>query len=145
MFIIFPFQFFYIITNNFIFVLFGELSSLFNVTDKFIRKIVFIPKKLIYNVNQWVNELLDRLFIIEWGIQPVIISDRDLKKISEMWHIIFQRMGIKLFIFTVYHPQTDGILKRTNQTMEIIIPIFHDQLSRNQFRFNNIFFPNPIQ
>ena len=57
MFIIFPFQFFHIIAIDFIFVLFGELNSLFNVTDKFIRKIVFIPGKFIYNVNQWVNAL----------------------------------------------------------------------------------------
>ena len=77
MFIIFPFQFFYTICIDFVFVLLGELNSLFNVTDKFIRKIVLIPKKSIYNVNQWVNTLLDRLFIIDWGIPVVIILDRD--------------------------------------------------------------------
>ena len=38
-----------------------------------------------------------------------------------MWQIFFQRIGIKLFIFTVYHPQTDGISERINQTMEITI------------------------
>ena len=35
--------------------------------------------------------------------------------------MIFERMGTKLFIFTVYHPQTDGISERINQTVEIII------------------------
>ena len=38
--------------------------------------------------------------------------------------MFFYRMGIKLFIFTVYHPQTDGISKRTNQTFEITIRFF---------------------
>ena len=124
MFIIFPFQFFHTITIDFVFVLFGELNSVFNVTDKFIRKIVLIPGKSIYNVNQWVNALLDLLFIIDWGIPAVIISDRDPKFFSDMWQRIFERMGTKLFIFTAYHPQTDGTSKRTNQTVEIIIRIF---------------------
>ena len=117
MFIIFRFQFFHTITIDFIFVLFGEFNSLF------IRKIVFIPKKFTYNVNQGVNALLDRLLITNWNISTVIISDRDLKN-SEMWQIFFQRMGIKLFIFIVYHPQTDKISTRTNHTVEIIIRLF---------------------
>ena len=78
---IFPFQLFHTITIDFVFVLFGELYALFNVTDKFIRKIVFTPGKSIYNVNQWVNALMDHLFIIDWGIPTVIISDRDFIKI----------------------------------------------------------------
>ena len=41
-----------------------------------------------------------------------------------MWQIFFQRMSIKLFTFTVYHPQTDGISKRTDQTVEITIRFF---------------------
>ena len=121
--IIFPFQSFHIITIVFIFVLLGELNSLFNVTDKFIRKIAFMPGKFTYDINQWVNALLDRLIITNWGIPAVIISDRDPKFLFEIWQIFFQRMGIKQFTFIVYHPQTDGISKCTNQTVEITILI----------------------
>ena len=38
--------------------------------------------------------------------------------------MFFERMGTKLFIFTVYHPQTDGISKYINPTVEIIIRVF---------------------
>ena len=38
--------------------------------------------------------------------------------------MFFERMGIKLFNFTVYHPQTDGISERINQSVEIIIRFF---------------------
>ena len=44
MFIIFPFQFFHIITIDFVFVLLSEFNALFNATDNFIRKVVLIPK-----------------------------------------------------------------------------------------------------
>ena len=122
--ITFPLQLFHIITIDFIFLILGELDSLLKVTDKFIRKDAFIPGKFTYNVSQWVNALLDRLFIIDWGIPTVIISDRDPKFLSEMWQEFFQRMGAKLLTFTVYHPQIDGISERTNQTMEITIRFF---------------------
>ena len=65
MFITFPFQFFYKIAIDFVFVLLGELNSLLNVTHKFIRKKKLIPKKSIYNVSQWANALLDPLFVID--------------------------------------------------------------------------------
>ena len=55
----FPPQFFHTITIDFVFVLLGELNALLNVITKFIRKIPFIPKKSIYNFNQWVNALLN--------------------------------------------------------------------------------------
>ena len=59
--------------------------------------------------------------IIDWGIPAVIISDRDPNFFPDIWQMFSGRMGTKLFIFTVYHPQTDGISKRTNQTVEITI------------------------
>ena len=97
---------------------------MFNVINKFIRKIFLIPKKSIYNVYQWVNALLDRLFIIDWGIATVIMSNWDPKFFSDICQVFFERMGIKLLTFTVYHPQTDGISKRTNQTGEKTIRFF---------------------
>ena len=52
MFIVFPFQLFHVIAINFVFVLLDILNALFTVIDNFIRKIVLIPKKSTYNVNQ---------------------------------------------------------------------------------------------
>ena len=77
MFIIFSLQLFHTIIIIFVFVVLSELNALFNVIYKFIRRIAVIPNKSIYNVNQWVNALLDRLFTVDWGIPAVIISDRD--------------------------------------------------------------------
>ena len=54
----------------------------------------------------------------------VIILDRDSNFYIYIWQVFFERMWTKLFILTVYLPQTDGISKRTNQTVEIIIRFF---------------------
>ena len=93
MFIISPFQFFHTIINYFVFVLFSELNELFNVIDKFTKRITFIPKKSIYNASQWVNTLLDRLLITDWGIPIIIISDRNPEKISDIWLFFFSADG----------------------------------------------------
>ena len=46
MFIISPPQIFHTIAIDFVFALFGKFNVLFNVIDKFTKKIVLIPKKL---------------------------------------------------------------------------------------------------
>ena len=61
--------------------------------------------------------------------------------------MLFERMGTKLLIFTVYHPQTDGIFERINQTVEIIIRFFTTNYPEINFvltfffqtQFNNSF------
>ena len=34
---------------------------------------------------------------------------------------MFDRLGTKLLMSTAYHPQTDGLSERTNQTIEIAL------------------------
>jgi hypothetical protein len=50
-----------------------------------------------------------------------VISDRDLKFLSELWTGIFKELGTKLLYSTAYHPQTDGQSKSTNQLVEIML------------------------
>ena len=47
--------------------------------------------------------------------------------------------GLPFKLRVVYHPQTDGISERTNQTVEIIIQ------SKYQLRINFSIFANAIQ
>ena len=105
---------FHIITINFILVLFDDLNNIFTIIDKYLKRFIFIVEKFTYNVNQWVNVLLKRLFIIDWNWFVAIISNRNSKFLSNMWQTFFDRLDIKLFIFIVYHSQTNDNFERTN-------------------------------
>ena len=89
------------------------------VTDKFSKRVTFIPGKATMTAANWARELLGRLSIADWGVPKAIISDRDRKFMSSLWKTMFDKLGTKLLYSTSYHPQTDGQSERTNQTAEI--------------------------
>ncbi|MBW0541325.1 hypothetical protein O181_081040 [Austropuccinia psidii MF-1] len=53
-----------------------------------------------------------------------IISDRDSKFKSALWTDLNNLLGTKLSLSTAYHPQTDGLAERINQTLEDMIRQF---------------------
>ncbi|MBW0493144.1 hypothetical protein O181_032859 [Austropuccinia psidii MF-1] len=55
------------------------------------------------------------------GVPKIIISDRDPKFTSEFRTNLYDMLGTKLAFSTAYHPQTDGLAERINQTMEDIL------------------------
>ena len=96
-------------------------DSLMSITCKFSRRISLNPGKNTFTAADWAGRLLRRLRKVDWGIPKVIISDRDRKFLSELWSTLFDMLGVKLLYSTAYHPQTDGSLERTNQTIEIAL------------------------
>ncbi|MBW0586227.1 hypothetical protein O181_125942 [Austropuccinia psidii MF-1] len=60
--------------------------------------------------------------VISWtGIFTKIISDRDPEFTSALWTNLHQLFGTKLFFFTAYHPQVDGVAERMIQTLEDMV------------------------
>ncbi|GJP42679.1 hypothetical protein CLOM_g2218 [Closterium sp. NIES-68] len=55
------------------------------------------------------------------GIPSAIISDRDPRFTSNFWTKTWQQYGTHLHLSTAYHPQSDGQIEPTNQTMEQLI------------------------
>jgi hypothetical protein len=52
------------------------------------------------------------------GVPKSIVSDRDSKFVSNFWESLHSALGTKLSLSVDFHPQTDGQLGRTIQTME---------------------------
>jgi hypothetical protein len=89
-----------------------------STTCKFSKRITLIPGMKNWTAEQWADALIERLWIADWGMPKVIISDRDPKFLSALWTQLFTRLGVSLFYSTAYHPQTDGASERTNQQVE---------------------------
>jgi hypothetical protein len=113
---------FHTITIDFILGLptsFDGYDCVMSVTEKFTKRVTFIPGKTTWKAKDWARALLAHLAIGDWGIPRIILSDRDPKFLSELWTELFLLMHTKLLYSTAYHPQTDGQSERTNQTAEI--------------------------
>ncbi|GJP34137.1 hypothetical protein CLOM_g18596 [Closterium sp. NIES-68] len=88
-----------------------------------------------------ISSLVDRFY---YGIPSAIISDRDTKFTSNFWRNLWKRFGTRLQFSSVYHPETDGQIERTNETMERLIRAtcddvadWEEQLPQIEFAYNN--------
>jgi len=66
-------------------------------------------------------DMLLRVVVAEFGMPKSIISDRDARFTSRMWRALFATLGTRLNMSTAYHPQTDGLTERANQTLEQVL------------------------
>ena len=98
----------------------GE-DCIMSVTCKFSKLLTLIAGKTTFSAQDWAYLLLQRILLINWGIPKAIISDRDPKFLSDFWRELFEQLRVKLLYSTAYHPQTDGMSERTNQTVEIAL------------------------
>ena len=115
------FESFHTLIINFIMTLFDEWDALFIVTNKYFRRVMLIYDKIIYEAIDWVTLLIDRLLQTDWEISKIIISNKNLKFLSNFWKIVFKRLRTKLLTNTTYHFQIDENFERINQTMKIVL------------------------
>ncbi|KAL0458139.1 UNVERIFIED_CONTAM: RNA-directed DNA polymerase [Sesamum latifolium] len=81
------------------------------------------------------------------GVPVSIVSDRDPRFTSRFWGSLQRALGTKLHFSTAFHPQTDGQLKRTIQTLEDMMRActmefkgnWDDHLPLMEFAYNNSF------
>jgi hypothetical protein len=55
------------------------------------------------------------------GLLSSIMSDQDPKFMSKWWCELHRIMGTKLLMSTLFHPQTDGLMERTNRSIGQIL------------------------
>jgi len=58
------------------------------------------------------------------GIPSKLISDQNVQFTSQLFQEICKQLGIQQNMSLVYHPETDGQSKQTNQTVETALRIF---------------------
>ena len=98
-----------------------SFNSILTITDKFSKGKILIPGRDDMTAKDWATQLLNYLRLCNWGMPRATISDRDPKFRSELWKELFKLLKIDLLVSTAYHPQTDGLSERTNQTVEIAL------------------------
>ena len=90
-----------------------------SVIDKFLKTVIFITNYIVKLNKWWTIKLFNHFTLINWKLFHVIIFNWNFRFIKQIWRWIFQTLKIFLNYSTVYHPQTDDMSERINQTAEI--------------------------
>ncbi|GLB39530.1 putative coprinopsis cinerea okayama7 130 [Lyophyllum shimeji] len=119
-------------------------DSIWVVCDRMTRATHFIPINESIDAPGLARLFLDRIFR-HHGFPDSIVCDRGSVFISSFFTHLTKLCGTKIKASTAYHPQTDGLTERTNQTLETYIRAYCsyqqddwvDYLALAEFSFNN--------
>jgi hypothetical protein len=92
-------------------------DSIWVICDRLTRAAHFIPIKEATSTPDLVYLFVNRFFR-HHGMPDSILSDRGATFVSQFMQEFASRVGIELKHSTAYHPRTDGLTKRTNQTLK---------------------------
>src|ERR1700733_14785706 len=97
------------------------------------------------NASEFAWLFLDHIFRLH-GLPTSIISDRGSIFVSYFWKELTRLLQIDARHSTAYHPQTNGLTERTNQTLETYLRAYVsyqqddwvDYLPLAEFSFNSL-------
>ncbi|GJP64062.1 hypothetical protein CLOP_g21093 [Closterium sp. NIES-67] len=113
------------------------------VVDRLMKMAHFAPCRTTITAEQTAKLLISTVVHLH-GIPKAIVSDRDPRFTSNFWTKMWEQYGTRLYLFTAYHPLTDGQTEWTNHTMEQLIRTictdstqWEDSLPLMEFAYNN--------
>ena len=120
-------------------------DSIWVVCDRLSRAAHFIPCNESITAPELAWLFLDRIFRYH-GLPDSIISDRGSLFVSCFWSELMALLQVDIRTSTAYHPRTDGLTERTNQTLEGYLRVYCsyqqddwvDYLPVAEFAFNNL-------
>jgi hypothetical protein len=94
-----------------------EYDAIFTVVDRLTKQAYFIPFLEEAGAEETAY-IFHRHITGNHGTPEETISDRDTRFRSKFWQELMALAGTKSKLSTAFHPQTDGITERMNQTIE---------------------------
>lgn len=121
-----------------------NFDSIWVVCDRLTRAAHFISCRESMSAPELAWLFLDRIFRYH-GIPESIVSDRGSTFVSKFWKELMNLLKTEIKTSTAYHPQTNGLTERTNQTLETYLRAYCsyqqddwvDYLPLAEFAFNN--------
>lgn len=95
-------------------------DSIWVIVDRLTKSAHFIPINITYPVAK-LADIYVNVIVKLHGVPMCIVSDRDPRFTSEFWKSLQVSLGSKLRLSSAYHPQTDGQIERTIQSLEYLL------------------------
>ena len=87
------------------------------IVDRPTKSAHFLSIKKMYSSDRLIRLYVNQIVYLH-GVPVSIVSDRGATFTSVFWQELHKAMGTRLDFSTTFHPQTDGQLERTIQTLE---------------------------
>ena len=95
----------------------GGFDSVWVIVDRLTKSAHFLPVKKTYSTDRLARLNVNRIVCL-YGVPVSIVSDIGATFTSVFWQELHKALGTRLDFSTAFHPQTDGQLERTIQTLE---------------------------
>jgi hypothetical protein len=95
-------------------------DSIWVIVDRLTKSAHFVPIKTGMSVAKLAEIYIEQIVRLH-SIPSSIVSDQDPRFTSKFWESLQAALGTKLRLSSAYHPQTDGQMKRTIQSLEDLL------------------------
>ena len=92
-------------------------NSILVVVDRLTKMVHYKPVKITINALG-LTEIIINVVVRHHGLPNSIVTDRSSLFTSKFWSLLYYFLGIKHWLSTAFHPQTDSQTKRQNSIME---------------------------
>ncbi len=92
-------------------------NSILVMVDWLTKMTHFTPCSKSITTKERVQLILDRIVWLR-GLPEEIVSNRGPQFASKFWRRLFELLGVDIQLSSAFHPETDGQIERTNQTLE---------------------------
>ncbi|GKA55748.1 putative reverse transcriptase domain-containing protein [Tanacetum coccineum] len=92
-------------------------DTIWVIVDRLTKSAHFLPMREDYKMDRLTRLYLNEI-VARHGVPILIISDRDSCFTSRFWQLMQEALGTRLDMSMAYHPQTDGQIRHTIQTLE---------------------------
>ena len=86
------------------------------VVCRFTKMRHFLPVSSL-SADDLAISFINRIYCLH-GAPDTVLSDRGSQFVSQFWHQLSDRLGIRLKLSSAFHPETDGQTERVNAGME---------------------------
>nr|GEU71346.1 hypothetical protein VITISV_029702 [Tanacetum cinerariifolium] len=107
-------------------------GSIIVVADRFLKYGTFIAAPPNVTTND-MAKLFFKNVVNYWGVQHVIVSDRDSRLTGRFWTELFMIMETDLNFFTSFHPQTNRQTEKVNALLELYLWHYSEATGKSPF------------
>jgi hypothetical protein len=103
-------------------------DTIMTVIDRATRMVHLVPCKETMTARDVASMYWNKVGSLH-GVPRAIHSDRDVRFTGTFWRALWRNLGTDLRFSTAFHPQTQGLVERTNQTAEQVLRCLVHQMN----------------
>jgi hypothetical protein len=105
-------------------------NAILVIVDKLTKYGLFIPTTTRTTEVDTARMFVQHI-IAQYGVPKAVISDRDTRWRGEFWKEVSSAMGFERNLTTAYHPQADGQTEILNQSLEVSLRAYVNDIRDN--------------